>query len=306
MKNIVVVGSLNLDVVSEIEKLPHQGATISVKNQSQNLGGKGANQAVAAARQGGQVSFIGAVGADEAGERFKTVLREEGIDVSGIVTKKVPTGSASILLEEDGHNTIMVYGGANAELTADDIVKAENLIANADVVIAQFEVPQVAVAKAFYFAKKYGATTILNPAPIIDQDAILPEVISATDIIVPNETEAAALVGETPSTKLADLQVVREAMNQLTIQKTVITLGGEGVFYHLDGTDQVAPIFKVTPVDTTAAGDTFIGSLTVELDKDLGNAAEAIRYASKASSIAIQHFGALQSIPNRREVLKDL
>lgn len=306
MKNIVVVGSLNLDVVSEIEKLPHQGATISVKHQSQNLGGKGANQAVAAARQGGQVSFVGAVGADEAGERFKKVLREEGIDVSGIVTKKVPTGSASILLEDDGHNTIMVYGGANAELTADDIVKSENIIANADVVIAQFEVPQEAVAKAFYFAKKYGALTILNPAPIIEQEAILPEVLSSTDIIVPNETEAAALVGMEPSTDKAKLAAVRKAMAQLTIQKTVITLGEDGVFYHLADEDQVAPIFKVKPVDTTAAGDTFIGSLTVELNKDLTNAAEAIKYASKASSIAIQHFGALQSIPTRREVLKDL
>ncbi|WP_373750869.1 ribokinase [Weissella soli] len=303
MKNIVVIGSLNLDVVEKIDSLPLQGATVRVAGRENNLGGKGANQAIAAARQGAHVSFIGAVGDDAAGQMFRETLTAEHIDGSGIVTKSVATGTATILLEADGHNTILVFGGANAELNADDVVASEHLIAQADIVIAQFEVPQTAVAKAFYLAKKYGAKTLLNPAPIINQADIMPEILACTDIIVPNETEAAALVGAAPSTNFADLCAIRTAMQRLMIPRSVITLGEAGVFTGLNNASRMVPVFPVKAIDTTAAGDTFIGAMVAELRSDLKNEYDAIQYASRASSITVQRPGAMKSIPTRQEVL---
>lgn len=303
MNKIVVIGSLNIDVIQNIHRLPHQGETLRVNDRNINLGGKGANQAVAAARQGAQVSFIGAIGRDESGHEFKQLLEQEGIGMSGLHEKDASTGTATILLEEDGHNTILVYGGANALLTADDVVMSESLIADADFVVAQLEVPQEAVAKGFYLAKKYGVTTVLNPAPVVHYQDIDPAILACTDIIVPNETEAAALVGRQPSTSFDDLQYVSAELEKLSIKQTVITLGEAGVYYQLAQAEPTTqPIVKVKVVDTTAAGDTFIGAMLAYLQADVQNASEAITLATQASALAVSRSGAIRSIPTQHDL----
>lgn len=289
MQKVAVIGSLNIDVALMLDHLPAQGATIAVQDEAENFGGKGANQAVAASRQGAEVTFIGAVGADERGKAFKTLLADEGIDTQYIYTKEQqPTGSATILLEADGHNTIMVHGGANMALM------------EADVVVAQLEVPSAVVTAGFEIAQAYGATTILNPAPVTATlDTAL---LAATDVIVPNETEAAALAGDNPTTDVVLLEAtIVERLQSQGVKNLIITLGGDGVYYNVAGQHGTAPIFKVKAIDTTAAGDTFIGTLAANW-KTKGDLQTMVRRSSKASSLAVSRSGAIASIPTKAEV----
>jgi len=301
MNKVVVIGSLNVDVTSMIERLPKQGETMSVKSQASNFGGKGANQAVAASRQGADLTFIGAVGADERGEAFKQLLNDEGIKTDYIYTKKQPTGSATILLEADGHNTILVHGGANMELTVADVEAARSVLEAADIVVAQLEVPRDAVAAGFKIAKAAGAMTILNPAPVTDH--LDTAITDYTDLIVPNETEAAALAGTEPTTEIAELENgVVKLLKKKGLGNVIITLGGDGVYYNVNGESGTLPIFKVNAIDTTAAGDTFIGTVAANITANMDNLAEIIRRSSKASSIAVSRAGAIVSIPTKAEV----
>ncbi|WP_338018322.1 PfkB family carbohydrate kinase [Fructobacillus parabroussonetiae] len=198
MKNIVVIGSLNVDVLMQIDRLPVEGETLIIQNKSSNFGGKGANQAVAAARQGAAVSFIGAIGSDPEGGSFRALLEHEGINTRFLSVKDGPTGKAYIMLEEDGHNTILVHGGANAALNVQDVEEARGLIEVADVVIAQLEVPRPVIQRGFEIAKATGGMTILNPAPVTER--IESAILENTDLLVPNETEAAALLNLPPTT----------------------------------------------------------------------------------------------------------
>ncbi|KRN74519.1 ribokinase family sugar kinase [Weissella kandleri] len=301
MQKVVVIGSLNIDVALMLDHLPAQGATIAVQDEAENFGGKGANQAVAASRQGAEVTFIGAVGADERGKAFKTLLADEGIDTQYIYTKEQqPTGSATILLEADGHNTIMVHGGANMALTVDDVQAAKLALMEADVVVAQLEVPSAVVTAGFEIAQAYGATTILNPAPVTATlDTAL---LAATDVIVPNETEAAALAGDNPTTDVVLLEAtIVERLQSQGVKNLIITLGGDGVYYSVAGQHGTAPIFKVKAIDTTAAGDTFIGTLAANW-KTKGDLQTMVRRSCKASSLAVSRSGAIASIPTKDEV----
>ncbi|QEA59740.1 ribokinase [Leuconostoc koreense] len=299
-KKVVVIGSLNIDTIQMIDRLPNQGETITVNNQASTFGGKGANQAVAAARQEADVTMIGAVGDDDRGRAFKQLLNDEGISTDYIFTKSQFTGSATIMLEPDGHNTIMVYGGANMNLTSTDVEKAHNIIANADVVVAQFEVPSEAILAGFNIAKKSGVLTILNPAPITSH--IDPNIISSTDLIIPNETEAAALAHTEPTTKKSALSVITSKLNKAGFPNVVVTLGSDGVYYHVNELTDIVPIFKVNAVDTTAAGDTFIGTFAANIDRNLSNLPSVIRRSCFASSITVSRSGAIASIPNKRDV----
>lgn len=301
MQKVVVIGSLNIDVALMLDHLPAQGATVTVEDEAENFGGKGANQAVAAVRQGAEVTFIGAVGADERGKAFKALLADEGIDTQYIYTKEQqPTGSATILLEADGHNTIMVHGGANMALTVADVQAAAAALMEADVVVAQLEVPSAAVAAGFELAKAHGATTILNPAPVTATlDTAL---LAATDLIVPNETEAAALAGTNPTTDVALLEAtIVERLQSQGVKNLIITLGGDGVYYNVAEQQGTAPIFKVQAIDTTAAGDTFIGTLAANW-KTTGDIQTMVQRSSKASSLAVSRSGAIASIPMKAEV----
>lgn len=297
---VVIIGSLNIDTIQMIERMPQQGETIAVQNQASTFGGKGANQAVAAARQGADVTFIGAVGDDERGRAFKQLLDDEGISTKYIFTKKQPTGSATIMLENDGHNTIMVYGGANMALSVADIHQAKEAIAEADVVVAQLEVPTAVVAEGFAIARKHGALTILNPAPITSH--LDDTIILNTDLIIPNETEAAALAGTESTTAPEKLPALVDQLKAKGLHNTIITLGGDGVYYNVHNQHNQLPIFKVKAVDTTAAGDTFIGTVAANISANMTDLDMIVTRSCFASSLTVSRSGAIVSIPNKQEV----
>jgi len=301
MNKVVVIGSLNIDLITKIGRLPLQGETMSVREQVTSFGGKGANQAVAAARQGSEVTFVGAVGNDENGDAFKKLLRQENINTDYIVSKQQSTGSAVILLEENGHNTILVNGGANARLDVADIQNAKQVIEKADIVVAQLEVPSETVIEAFKIAKNAGAMTVLNPAPVRKQ--LDQELINYTDLIVPNETEAAALAKENPTTEVAVIEkTIYHKLQGQGLENVIITLGDKGVYYKVLNKSQLLPIFKVQTLDTTAAGDTFIGTIAANLHADYANLEETLLRSSLASSIAVSRAGAIASIPNSKDI----
>lgn len=301
MNNVVVIGSLNIDLVTKIERLPLQGETISIIDQTTNFGGKGANQAVAAARQGANVTFIGATGDDDNGELFNELLKKENINTDYIVKKDKPTGTATILLEANGHNTILVHGGANMDLNKADVEKATKVLRDADVVVAQLEVPKEAVEAAFKIAKVGGAITVLNPAPITHD--LGNELISNTDLIIPNETEAAALVNASKSTDLKTIEdTIYQQLRVQGLKNVIITLGDKGVYYNILNEPGFLPIFTVDTIDTTAAGDTFIGTVVASLRHDMLSMRELLLRSTMASSLAVSKAGAISSIPYKKAV----
>ena len=300
MNKVTVVGSLNVDTTMKIKRMPLPGETISTLGKSSAAGGKGANQAVSAARSGAQTFFVGEVGKDSGGEMMLNDLRENGIDVSGIrENAQVGTGSAAILLDEHGQNSILVYGGANQQLSVDDVNVAKKQIMEADFVVAQFETPQAATLRAFELAKENGVTTILNPAPAQKID---PAVLKLTDLIIPNETESQALTGIIITDETSMLMSAAK-FAQMGVRNLIITVGAKGAFYCTQDGYNFIPAFKVNAVDTTAAGDTFIGALASQLKPDMSNIEKALVYAQRASSLAVQKMGALPSIPTKQRVI---
>lgn len=300
MNKVTVVGSLNVDTTMKIKRMPLPGETISTLGKSSAAGGKGANQAVSAARSGAQTFFVGEVGKDSGGEMMLNDLRENGIDVSGIrENAQVGTGSAAILLDEHGQNSILVYGGANQQLSVDDVNAAKKQIMEADFVVAQFETPQAATLRAFELAKENGVTTILNPAPAQKID---PAVLKLTDLIIPNETESQGLTGIIITDETSMLMSAAK-FAQMGVRNLIITVGAKGAFYCTQDGYNFIPAFKVNAVDTTAAGDTFIGALASQLKPDMSNIEKALVYAQRASSLAVQKMGALPSIPTKQQVI---
>lgn len=296
---VVVLGSLNVDTTLHIAQMPKPGETISAKSKTNSAGGKGANQAVAAARSHAQTSFIGQVGRDSAGDFMIAALKKDGINTDHVtVTDQSGTGSAVILLDEAGQNSIMVYGGANQAMQTDVISKSETLIADADVLISEFETPQEVTYAAFKLAKQHGVMTILNPAPAA---TIKPGLLSVTDLIVPNETESATLTGITV-TDTASMDDNAAKFAAMGIQNVIITVGDRGAYYHTAKASGFVPAFKVHAKDTTAAGDTFIGAFSAKVNPDFSNIENALIYAQQASSITVQRMGALPSIPTTEEI----
>ncbi|MCT3076352.1 ribokinase [Leuconostoc citreum] len=298
-KKIVVLGSLNVDNIMKMPRMPLEGETMALTDVTTAPGGKGANQAVAAARQGAEVSFIGAVGNDANGQFMRATLLTNGVNVDAVTTNgDVPTGSAYIMLQDSGANTILIHGGANQALTVADLDKT--MIADADTLIAQFEVPLDVIIAAFKVAKANGVQTILNPAPAVYD--LTPELMAVTDIILPNETEAQLLSGLTVENDEAVLNRVSDDLLSQGVSRSVITLGDAGSFV-ADGQKRWwAKPSKVKAVDTTAAGDTFIGTLATVIAPDFSNLDDAIHRASVASAIAVTRAGAIPSIPTSDEV----
>lgn len=297
---VTVLGSLNVDTTLRIARMPQPGETLSTENKSSAAGGKGANQAVAAARAGAQTRFIGKVGNDEAGRFMVESLKNDGIDTSAIVTDKtVGTGSAFILLDEEGQNSILVYGGSNQQIKPAEVTAVEAEIAKADFLITQFETPQAATLTAFMLAKQHGVTTILNPAPAAKID---PAILKVTDLVVPNETESAVLTG-IEVTDVASMDANAVKFREMGVKNLIITVGSKGAYYNTEkyGSGFV-PAFKVKAVDTTAAGDTFIGALSSQLTPDLSNVETALVFAQRASSLTVQGLGAMPSIPTFDQV----
>lgn len=296
---VIILGSINVDSIYQVERFPQPGETIAVKQKSYAPGGKGANQAVAAARSGAEVSFVGAVGADNDGQEMVKTLGENNVDTGRIaVDPDNGTGSAVITLDENGQNDIMVYGGANQAMTEKQLAGLEQVLAKTDFLVAQLETPQAVTLAAFKMAKQQHVTTILNPAPAAE---LLPELMNYTDIIVPNETESSLLTGIAVSDEQSMLENAA-FFKQQGIKNTIITLGEQGVFYAGEDDYGLVLAFKVKAVDTTAAGDTFIGALSSQLKPDLSNLESALTYAQRASSLTVQGMGAMPSIPLAAEV----
>lgn len=296
---VIVLGSLNIDTTMHVGRLPLPGETLKMSDLSTSGGGKGANQAISAARSGASTSFIGSVGNDFQGQQMKEILKNEGINIENIVESTEGTGQAFILLQESGENSILIYGGANQTIDEESLTQATPMIDDAQFIIAQFETPLEITQKAFELAKKSGTKTILNPAPA---QSIVSELMQTVDLIIPNETEAEILTG----IKVVDEESCLKASEELIgkgAKNVIITLGSKGAFYYLESKEYgLIPAFKVNAVDTTAAGDTFIGALCSQLELDFSNIKDAIKYASKASSIAVQRFGAIPSIPTSDEI----
>ena len=300
MNKVTIVGSLNVDTTLRIKRMPLPGETLAAEGKSSAAGGKGANQAVSAARSGAQTVFIGEVGKDNSGQMMLDEMKANGIDVAGIrENDQVGTGTASILLDENGQNSILIYGGANQQLSPTDVEAAKDKITAADFVVAQFETPQAATLRAFQLAKANGVTTILNPAPAQKID---PEVLKLTDLIIPNETESAELTGVIITDETSML-ISAAKFAQMGVRNLIITVGAKGAFYCTQDGYSFIPAFKVNAVDTTAAGDTFIGALSSQLKPDMSNIEKALVYAQRASSLAVQKMGALPSIPTREQIL---
>lgn len=299
VNHVVVLGSINVDTTYHVNRFPQPGETIAAQSKSSAPGGKGANQAVAAARSGAQTAFVGAVGSDNEGQYMLEALKENDIDTSHInIDKYHGTGSAAITLDANGQNDIMVYGGANQAMQPGEFGDLSELLTHTDFLIAQFETPQAVALDLFKQAKEQGVTTVLNPAPAHE---IMPELLQYTDVIAPNETECVLLTGieltdEDSMLKSADY------FRERGVKHLLITLGDRGVFYSTPDDHGLVPAFKVKAVDTTAAGDTFIGALCSQLEKDLANVEDSLRYAQRASSLTVQRMGAMPSIPTGEDV----
>ncbi|QQM60948.1 ribokinase [Lactiplantibacillus plantarum] len=300
MNTVTVIGSINLDRTIRVKNMPKPGETIHTKEIFSAGGGKGANQAVAAQRSGAKTHFIGAVGDDDAGKTMLDLLTQEKINLAGItkMTKR-STGQAYVTVDDAGENQIMIHGGANMAFTPDDVAAHRDIIEASDFVVAQFESAVDSTVEAFKIAQAAGVKTILNPAPAMEK--VPAELLAVTDMIVPNETETETLTG-IAITDEASMMKASAALHELGISAVIITIGSKGAFYDINGRHGVIPAFKVEAVDTTSAGDTFIGAMSSVLDKDFSNLEDAIRYGNRASSIAVQRFGAQPSIPYKNEI----
>ena len=301
MARIAVVGSLNMDLVVRTPRFARPGETLTGQQFGTAPGGKGANQAVSAQRAGAQVVMIGAVGADTFGEVLLKGLADEGIDVRHVtVTAHTPSGVALITVDDAGENTIIVVAGANATVTAHDVHRARPAVADADVLLLQLEVPLDVVEAAARLARDAGVRVILNAAPA---RPLSPTLLSLADYLVVNETEVLE-VGQLPG--MAPEQAAR-ALQSRGAHGVVVTLGAAGALL-VEGCGEVTTLdaHRVDVVDTTAAGDAFVGAFAVALAEG-ATATDALRLATAAGALAVTRAGAQPSLPTRAAVdaLKD-
>ncbi len=304
MNKVCVLGSINMDLVIKVNEMPKEGETILSESFEKIAGGKGANQAVAARRCGNIVSMIGKIGKDDNGKILKGLLEEDSIDTNLIFEdENEPTGMAVITVNKNGNNSITVISGSNMTLNKDEIEKSKEIIENSDILISQFEVPEEVILEAFKIAKENNKITILNPAPAKKIDE---ELLKYTDIIIPNETEAELLTG----IKVNDLESAKLAANGLLekgVKFVIVTLGSKGAAVISKEDGQIVEAYKVKAIDTTAAGDSFIGGLSSKLDIEnlsFENLLKAVKFANKVSSITVQRKGAQPSIARLEEVIE--
>ena len=279
MLDVCVVGSANLDLVVTAARLPGPGETVSGSSYAEHAGGKGLNQAVAAARAGARCAFVAALGHDEAGDRLAAVLSTDGIDTSLVQRiANTPTGRALITVDDDAENTIVVVPGANG-------VIAPTTPAAARVLIAQLEIPVGVVIDAFVQAASAGAITILNPAPAHD---VPDELLRHTRIVIPNQHERAQLGGA-------------DRLFAMGVEFVITTMGGDGVEIVTPDSRRTVPPFPIDPVDTTGAGDAFCGSFASALARDVP-IDDAVRFAAAAGALATTKQGAVPSLPRRADI----
>ncbi len=301
MTTITVLGSANMDLVVRQPRLPRPGETMFGSSFGTVPGGKGLNQAVAAARQGGSIDFVGAVGADAYGQQLRALVAAEGIRSDGLTTVAGATGTAHISVTDSGENSIVVVSGANATVLA---LSAEQraTVAGAGFLVMQCELPVAVLAEAIGVARAAGVFTVLTPAPVV---ALPPGFLASVDLVVPNQIEASELTG------LADAE---QSAAALSAGQTwaIVTLGSEGAIVAYDGEVLgLAPARPATAVDTTAAGDSFVGALVARLAVTDAAATgsvspdamiDAVRWATVAASLTVTRPGATESLPHLAEV----
>jgi ribokinase len=310
MPHIVVIGSINMDLVCRTHSIPRPGETLLGSDFVTIPGGKGANQAVAAAKLAGQdtrVYMIGRVGNDDFGERLVTGLVQHGVDATHVtVTENVASGIAMILVDRKGENSIVVAAGANAKLTPADIDAADSIISAAAAVVMQLEVPQATVQHAIAKCQRKGVYSILDPAPA---PAKLPRAMLGVDLFTPNQSEAEVLAGlrnirrpRRHSRRVADPKQIGMELLSRGAKSVVLKLGAKGaMLVSRDGTIRAARAFKARVVDTTAAGDAFTGALAIARAERMDIPA-MLRFANAAGAICCQGFGAQPSLPSRGQV----
>lgn len=297
---ICVVGSSNVDLTFRVKRLPHPGETVGQGALHSGFGGKGANQAVMAARLGARVRFVTRVGKDHFGEAILASYRSEGIDTDFVfVDEQRPTGMAAILVDDEAQNCIIVVPGANQALTPADVWRSANAIRAADVVLTQLEVPVETCVEAFRIAKQAGVRTLLNPAPVF---AVPEELLCLTDICIPNETELQTLNGR-QTCGLAQVEAAARALLRRGPRSVIVTLGERGALFVDGQTAEHIAAIRVTACDPTGAGDAFIGSLAVFLSEGQ-SLRDAARAANAAAALSVTRCGAQAAFPARAEVDK--
>ena len=301
MKKIAVIGSSNTDMVIKSDRIPVPGETVLGGNFFMNPGGKGANQAVAAARMDGNITFIAKVGNDLFGKESIANWQKENIDTKHvIIDESNPSGVALIMVDSKGENCISVALGANASLSPKDLQSAKNIIENSDIVLMQLETPLDTITTAAKWAYNKGVKVILNPAPA----AKLPlELLQYLYLITPNETEAELLT----NIKVTDQFSAKKAadiLHLMGVKNVIITMGKQGAYLSCSSFNEIIPAYKVTAIDTVAAGDVFNGALAVALSENM-DWITAVKLAQKAASISVTRPGAQSSAPYRFEVTLD-
>ena len=297
MKNICVIGSLNMDLVVNVDTMPKPGQTIIGSNFKEVPGGKGANQAVAMARLNGNVSMIGKVGEDGFGQTLINSLKNDKVDTTYIQTSKGATGVALITVDKNAQNSIVVSQGANFEVKEDDIDNNIEAIKNSDIVVLQLETPLNTIKYALNKAKELNKYTILNPAQAVKLDD---EIIKNVDLLTPNETELEIISGVSIETE-EDIQKAAQIMIEKGVKELIVTLGSKGSLYINKEKSMFKKAYKVEAVDTTAAGDSYTGALAVALSQDK-NIEDAMDFASKVGALSVLKEGAQSSLPTLEDV----
>lgn len=298
MADIVVVGSSNTDMSIKLSRLPRRGETVLGGEFRTAGGGKGANQAVAAARAGGRVSLVARIGQDELGDQALASYVRDGVDVTHVTRDSEATsGAALIFVARDGENSIAVASGANARLTTNHVKRAANAIASAKVLLLQLETPLKTVEASARLASASGTTVILNPAPA---RALSNALLRNVSVLTPNESEAELLTG----VRLTGIASATKAAKRLLsrgVPKVIVTLGAKGALIATEQETELVPAFKVRSIDTTAAGDIFNGVLAVALTEQM-SLAQAVRMANAAAALSVTRLGAQSSAPTRAAI----
>ncbi|WP_434794558.1 Ribokinase [Terrisporobacter petrolearius] len=298
MKKICVIGSLNMDLVVNVDEMPKKGQTLIGENFKEVPGGKGANQAVAIAKLGGDVSMIGKVGNDGFGQTLINALKADNVKTDYIQIENCSSGVAMITVDKNAENSIVVAPGANFRVLREDIDKCIDSIKQSDIVVVQLETPLDTIKYALQESKQLDKYTILNPAPAVKLEE---DIIKNVDLLTPNETELEILSGVKIEHE-EDIIKAAQVMIQKGVKQLIVTLGSKGSLYIDKDNVKFKESYKVDAIDTTAAGDSYTGALSVALsqDKDIQ---EAMDFASKVGALCVMKEGAQTSLPTIQDVL---